>query len=147
MIEQIINPSSVLIATVITFLMFYILRMKTKLSEISEKETIKLREDLQRILGECLTVDVLYYPSYLTIDDRFRVKILKDQYPFLVQYIFRKGYKFELRYYKPNRKPASLKGKLLKTYNNLNDLAIGYMKFRKEMFVKEKLQEIQEDFD
>ena len=123
--------------------MFYILRIKTKLSEISDQETIKLREDLQRILGECLTVDVLYYPDYLTIDDRFRVKILKDQHPFLVQYIFRKGYKFELRYYKSNR----FKGKLLKTYNNLNDLAIGYIKFKKEMFVKEKLQEIQEDFD
>ena len=143
MIEQNINLSSFLIAMVITFLMFYMLRMKTKLGEVSDQETIKLREDLQQILGECLTVNILYYPPYLTIDKRFRVKILKVQYPFLFQYIFRKGYRFELKYYKPNRG----KGKLLKTYTNLNELAIDYMKFRKEMIVKEKLQEIQKDFD
>lgn len=143
MMEQIINPSSFLIFLVISFLMFFILRMKTKLGEVSDQETIKFREDLQRIFGESLTVYILYYPPYLTIDRNFRVKILKEHYPFLIQYIFRKRYKFELRYFTRNIS----KDKLLKTYNNLNDLAIGYMKYRKEMIVKEKLQEIKEDFD
>ena len=128
----------------IGFCMF-LLRMKTKMTEVKDADGKKIQEQLRELLEKYGNNDFVCFDGFtpwVTIGQQFVVRIEAQGYAFLTEYLFRPRFKYALVYYYRNRG----KGQKIGVYTDMEKLVHDYVKVKKDFQEKEKLQKLQKDF-
>jgi hypothetical protein len=139
------NPNSLIVFAFLMFLTGVIFKYKNDFVHLDDAEVEKIAWDLQCILDKYTTDNIFHlkYTPYMKLDDRFSMRVEKCKYIFLIEYLFRKKYSFNLIY---QDNPNMGKTKLIAKYDDLEKLAMDYIKLKKEYKVKDKLKNIESDF-
>lgn len=136
-------PVSFIVFFVMTILMIFITKMKHTLSPLEPDEIENISNEIDEELAKYTSDRIQhgYYSPYLVINDNYWIKIYKKEYSFLISYFVCKKYEFELlhKVYYSHRK-------IVGTYNDIESLVLDYIKYKKEFNVKEKLQNLENDF-
>ena len=136
-------PVSLIVFFVMTILMIFITKMKHTLSLLEPDEIENISKEIDEELAKYTSDRIQhgYYSPYLVINDNYWIKICKKEYSFLISYFVCKKYEFELLH-----KVYYCHRKIVGTYNDIESLVLDYIKYKKEFNVKEKLQNIENDF-
>ena len=123
-------------------LCMFLLRMKTKMTEIKDADGKKIQEQLRELLAKYGNNDFVCFTPWVMIGQQFVVKISAQGYAFLTEYLFRPRFKYALVYHYRN----SVRRQKIGVYTDLEKLVNDYIKVKKDFQEKEKLQKLQEDF-
>ena len=136
-------PVSLIVFFIMTPLMIFITKIKHTLSQLEPKEIEKISNEFDEVLAKYTSDKTQrgYFSPYLYINNNYIIKICKQEYSFLISYFVCKKYEFELLH-KVHNRPRKIVG----TYNDIESLVLDYIKYKKEFNVKEKLQNLENDF-
>jgi hypothetical protein len=126
----------------IGFCMF-LLRMKTKMTEVKDADGKKIQEQLIELLKKYGNNDLVCFAGltpWITIGQQFVVRFEPQGYAFLTEYWFRPRFKYVLVYHHSRGQQK------IGIYTDLEKLVHDYVKVKKDFQVKEKLHKMEEDF-
>ena len=139
-------PTPLLFFVLFIGLCMFLLRMKTKMTEVKDADRKKIQEQLCELLetygcNDFVCLEGLTYPV-ITIGQQYIVRIVPQEYVFLTKYLFRPRFKYALVYYYKNCDTVQKIG----VYTDLEKLVNDYIKFKKDFQEQEKLLKMDEDF-
>ena len=138
-------PTPLLAFVLLIGLSIFLLRMKTKMTEVKDADGKKIQEQLRELLEKYGNNDFVCFAGsipWVMIGQQFVVRIEPHGYAFLTEYLFRPRFKYVLGFHYKNRG----KGQKIGVYTDLEKLVHDYVKVKKDFQVKEKLQKMDEDF-
>ena len=138
-------PTPLLAVILLIGLSMFLMRMKTRMTELKDADGKKIQDQLRELLEKYGNNDFVcfgVFTNWVTIGQQYLVRIEPQGYAFLTEYLFRPRFKYVLVYHYKNRG----KGQKLGVYTDLEKLVHDYVQVKKDFQVNEKLQKMNEDF-